>query len=115
MNKKKKKQPKKFDASKKAAKLSKPKKSALTFVQKGDKKTLKLLDVVWKDHTISGKGDGWRDMNSVKVKFLPCYTVGYLIDEDSEAIALANTVSSEGDVGEIITILKDCIIKRKEL
>jgi len=54
-------------------------------------------------------------MNSVKVKYVPCYTVGYLVDENSEAIALANTVSSDGGVGEVITILKSCIIKQKEL
>ena len=84
-------------------------------MKKGDKKTLKLLDIVWKDHAISGKGDGWREMDSVKVQFVLCYTVGYLIDEDNEAIALANTVSSDGGVGEVITILKSCIIKQKEL
>lgn len=84
-------------------------------MKKAATKKLPLLDVTWKDHAVSGKGEGWRNMDNVKVHSLICYSVGYLVDEDDTAIALAGNVSADGAVGEITTILKSCIVKRKEL
>ncbi|SRR5258708_5772939 len=90
-------------------------KLGLTFVKKAATRKLPLLDVTWKDHAVSGKGEGWRRLDDVKVASLLCYSVGYLVDETDDAIALAGNVAADAAVGEITTILKSCIVKRKEL
>src|SRR6266704_798026 len=103
MKSKKKKPTKKFKGS---SKRNSSKKLGLTFVKKAATKKLPLLDVTWKDHAVSGKGEGWRPMDNIKVQSLICYSVGYLVDEDKDAIAIAGNVSADGAVGEITTIVK---------
>lgn len=73
---------------------------------------MKLLIVEWWDHT----GDaGWVDKPE-KMKPSRCKTIGWLVNEDKDAIRLADTISDEGTedegVGGISLILKACIIKR---
>lgn len=100
MNKKNKKQKKSYD---------------ITFEKKQNKdKHLPLLHVEWFDHAVSGTGS-WRAIDDVGVYSLTCFSVGWLVDETKDAIALATNVASNGTVGEIMTILKSCIIKRETL
>src|SRR5258706_5224881 len=98
------------------SKKKKPiKKSALMFVRKGDKKRFKLYDVTWKDHSVAAQGASWKSFDEAKVAPILIYSVGYLVDETDEAIALAQNVGTNGMVSEVMTILKSCIVKRKEL
>jgi hypothetical protein len=90
-------------------------KSAILFVKKGEKLKLKLYHVEWRDHAVSGNRSGWSSVEDVKVKALTCYTVGWQIDENDESIALAQNMGENATVGEITTILKSCIVKKKEL
>ena len=91
------------------------KKSALTFVKQGERKRLKLFNIEWEDHAVAGKGEGWRNLDSVKVLSVNCHSVGYLVDETETAIALTANVCEDGAVGETTTILKSCIRSKKEL
>ena len=67
------------------------------------------------DHAVSGTRSNWHPMEEVKVLALKCYTVGYQVDEDKDSIALAQNVAENGTVGEIMTILKSCILEKREL
>ena len=97
-------------------KKKKPKKtSALTFIKVGEKKKLKLFNIEWMDHAVSGTANSWRAIDEVAVKSLLCHSVGFVVDETKEAIALAANVGANGTVAEITTILKSCIVTRKEL
>ena len=89
--------------------------SSITFVKAAETRKLKLYKVVWRDHAVSGTKQSWYDINDIKCKALTCYSVGYLVDSNKEAIALAQNVGENGTVGEITTILKSCIIKQVEL
>jgi len=98
------------------SKKKKPiKKLTLTFVKKGETKKLKAFHVEWKDHAVSGNRTNWNSIDEVNVKVLRCHSLGYLVDEDAESIALAQNVGENGTVAEIITILKSCIVEKKEL
>lgn len=87
----------------------------LTFVKKNSVKKLPLYHVEWRDHAVSGAGDRWSDIDSVDVKTVTCYTVGFQVAEDDEAIALASNVSAGGGIGEIMSIIKSCIVKKTKL
>lgn len=84
-------------------------------MKKGDTKTLPLVHVEWRDHVLSGSSDNWNSIDGVSVRALTCYSVGYQVAEDGEVIALAQNVGENGTVGEIMTILRSCIVKMEEL
>lgn len=99
----------------KSKKKKQPKKYVLTFLKKGEKRTLKLYRVVWTDHAISGQDKTWKSLEDVKAKTVEAITVGFLIDENDKNIALAQTVSDHGMVSEIMTIIKSCIVSKTQL
>lgn len=64
---------------------------------------------------MSGTASTWNKLDEQKVKTLECISVGYLVDETKEAIALAQNVGSNGSIGDIMTIIKSCIKRKREL
>lgn len=88
-------------------------KHGLKFVRQEKIKHLPLLHVEWKDHAVN-KGS-WASIDEIKVLPVIVCSVGYLVDEDKEAIAIAQSVSNGGNVSDTLTILKSCIVEKKEL
>lgn len=76
---------------------------------------MKLLLIDWID-AVGGKGD-WTDISTLKERTLPTIqSVGFLILETDELVALSPHIDSENELGfGEITIPKSQIKKRKVL
>jgi hypothetical protein len=75
----------------------------------------KQPDIYLVDWVDSCGRDGWLHEDECKAEVSRCQTVGFLVEETKEAIALAlNRTATEGHrpFGEIITIPKCAILKK---
>lgn len=79
------------------------------------KKPPAIYIIDWVD---SCGSQGWLQIGECKARVSECQTVGFLVDETKDAIALAlNRVTIEGHApfGEMITIPKFAITKKRVL
>ena len=74
-----------------------------------------ILWIKWID---SWGNPGWKYKTECHVDLVYCETVGFLVDETEDGIALALNKASKGEMtspyGDLITIPKVAIIDRKE-
>lgn len=74
---------------------------------------LEIWEIEWADHTAS-RG-GWQDYVEWKPTIVLCKTLGYKVYEDKEVVTLALTQSNNGNISDMMTIIKKCIIKKKQI
>ena len=78
-------------------------------------KKLKLLLVDWVD---SAGSTGWRQTDELQPEIGECQSVGFLVSETKEALALAlnrSRLPNFRPFGEIVSIPKRCIIRSRVL
>lgn len=85
----------------------------LTFLRREEKLNFKLEYIIWKDHTSTESG--WKELEDGKPTSLLVHSVGWCTGEDEEAIAIAQNVGANNSLGNIMTILKSCIVHREIL
>jgi len=73
---------------------------------------MKLLKIDWID---CSSLHGWRDMKSDRHGVIKCRSVGYEIKGEKGATHLAQSISDNGDMSEIISIPNSCITRRRVL
>lgn len=72
-----------------------------------------MFAIEWTDHAVNKFG--WAPIDEIKVLPVENTSVGYVVDETDKAIALAQSVGHTGRAAEVLTIIKSCIVKKKEL
>jgi len=77
------------------------------------KKKPRLMYVEWDDH--SAGDNRWQDMDKVEAKPLRCKSVGWVAKETKDAMTLVATVSEYDHTCGDMTILKNCIKKKRLL
>ncbi len=71
----------------------------------------KILKIQWID---SKYGGGWEFLDEITCKSAEVETIGYILEENSESITLAHSISDKQCCGKI-TIPKVCIKKSCEI
>ena len=70
------------------------------------KKTIKWLDHYSCAHT-------WAEVSELKEPPFECETTGYVVKEDKDYVWLAHTVSTTGEVMQVMAIVKKAIVKKR--
>jgi hypothetical protein len=74
-----------------------------------------LVHVEWKDHCMLGN---WAEVEAFHGA-ARIFTVGWIMKEDDEGLTLAQSIAgddrSDGNPGNLIFLLKSCIIRRTVL
>lgn len=88
--------------------------SNVTSKTKKPVKKSEIIDYVeWDDHfSTNGR---WMDPEDVKTSPLKNCSVGKVVKEDRKVVCLSPSWSENGMVTDTITILKNCITKRKTI
>tara|TARA_R100000654_G_scaffold4199_2_gene12663 strand:+ start:2745 stop:3017 length:273 start_codon:yes stop_codon:yes gene_type:complete len=74
-------------------------------------KTYPLIMVDWLDHTADSR---WVD-DIKESKYAVCRTIGWLVDEDTDVIKIANAITHDSGMGGISVILRNCIVNQYEI
>ena len=76
--------------------------------------SLPIEKIVWKDHFSSQLKSGWQGAD-LDITPVVVTSVGHKVVEDKEVVALSQNADQSGTHGNVIAILKNCIISRKTL
>jgi len=76
----------------------------------GSKSKGKIYEVTWIDAVSQ---TGWHPDHEPPPDPLPCKTTGYLVFEDEQAIRLAQTITQEDGIGNIMVIPSGMITKKR--
>ena len=73
--------------------------------------------VEWEDHCqVVAQGSSWMGVNDVRNEPSVIKSLGWIVKEDKDYLTIAGCHDTEGgDIKGVSTIIKSCIVKRKNL
>ena len=77
-------------------------------------KTYELLRVDWEDH-FSGNHHWVSDVKELNVTPYICVSVGVKVDENKKTLTLAQSMGTNEQMTDTMTILKNCIVDKIKL
>lgn len=72
-----------------------------------------IVEITWTDSTTHG---GWMDLDEANDSMaMMCTTVGYIVKKSRKQVTLAQSISANGQMGEILCVPTSVIQELREL